>query len=59
MKTMFRNLGITAIVTVIAIGFAVSCDNGNGKTDPCDSGHTFTKWKVTTVATCIEDGVET
>ena len=30
MKTMFRNLGITAIVAVMALGLAVSCDTGNG-----------------------------
>ena len=50
--------GFTAIIAVIALALT-ACDTGGGRGDPCDSGHTFTQWKVTTVATCTEDGEET
>ena len=55
-------LMITAIAAVIAIGFVVSCDDGNGTTpnpDPCADGHSYSEWVITTPATCTEDGVET
>jgi len=57
-KQLMVNLTILLIVFVaVMLAFVfTACDNGNGTTDPCASGHTFPEW---TSPTCTVDGNST
>jgi len=64
MKNKLKLLWLIAVIGLVVM----ACDNGtgggngNGGTttpDPCANGHSFTEWKETTAATCLDAAINT